>query len=279
MSVTRHTDVRAFERAAAPMAARSVSTATIIGAWVDWFIGEPPPSDEDVYLATYSSAGAAGIALRRRHYAVRIEDSDNEAAVAFAADLATDWPQLQGVVGRLAPCEAFARTWREHTGRSHALRFRLRSHLLTDVNAVPTPAGRFRAATGPDTEWLIGAFSSFIVEAKLPDEPARATTIAPKSIARDEIRIWDDGRPAAFARWTAAGARAARVGPVWTDPSARGRGYATALVAALARELIGSGRRNVFLDTDLANPTSNAIYAHIGFRPLHDFYHFDFVAP
>jgi predicted GNAT family acetyltransferase len=62
-------------------------------------------------------------------------------------------------------------------------------------------------------------------------------------------------------------------------PGARGRGYATALVADLARELLARGKRKLFLTTDIANPTSNAIYARIGFRAENDDCGFDFVAP
>ena len=41
--------------------------------------------------------------------------------------------------------------------------------------------------------------------------------------------------------------------------------YATALVAHVSRELLSRGKRKLFLTTDVANPTSNAIYARIGF--------------
>ena len=58
-----------------------------------------------------------------------------------------------------------------------------------------------------------------------------------------------------------------------------GTGYATSLVAALSRELMESGKRKLFLTTDVANPTSNAIYARIGFRPENDDCGFDFIAP
>lgn len=54
-------------------------------------------------------------------------------------------------------------------------------------------------------------------------------------------------------------------------------GDAGAIVAAPARALLGSGRRRLFLVTDVANPTSNAIYGRIGFRPLSDIHHVDFV--
>ncbi|MGE5275304.1 MAG: GNAT family N-acetyltransferase, partial [Verrucomicrobiota bacterium] len=46
---------------------------------------------------------------------------------------------------------------------------------------------------------------------------------------------------------------------------ARGRGYATSLVAGLSQSLLDAGRRFCFLYTDLANATSNAIYERIGY--------------
>jgi uncharacterized protein len=57
---------------------------------------------------------------------------------------------------------------------------------------------------------------------------------------------------------------------VYTPPELRGRGYASACVAALTQQLLDSGRRFVFLFTDLANPTSNSIYQTVGYRPVSD---------
>ena len=64
---------------------------------------------------------------------------------------------------------------------------------------------------------------------------------------------------------------------MYTPPPLRGRGYATALVAALSQALLDDGRQRLFLITDLANPVSNAIYARIGFQPQSDLFHFDFL--
>ena len=60
-------------------------------------------------------------------------------------------------------------------------------------------------------------------------------------------------------------------------PCIAGRGYATALVAAISRELLARGKRRLFLTTDAANPTSNAIYARIGFVAETEEYHFDLI--
>ena len=61
-----------------------------------------------------------------------------------------------------------------------------------------------------------------------------------------------------------------RIGPVYTPPEQRGNGYATALVAEQSAWLLAGGRRFCFLYTDLANPTSNAIYERIGYERVAD---------
>jgi RimJ/RimL family protein N-acetyltransferase len=48
----------------------------------------------------------------------------------------------------------------------------------------------------------------------------------------------------------------------------RGRGYASACVAALSQRMLDAGRKFCFLFTDLANPTSNKIYATIGYEKV-----------
>jgi uncharacterized protein len=60
------------------------------------------------------------------------------------------------------------------------------------------------------------------------------------------------------------------IGAVYTPPQFRKRGYASVAVATLSQQLLDSGRRSCFLYTDLSNPTSNAIYARLGYEPLDD---------
>ena len=62
----------------------------------------------------------------------------------------------------------------------------------------------------------------------------------------------------------------ARIGPVYTPPEHRGNGYATNLVAAQTAWLLDRGAGPCFLYTDLANPTSNAIYGRIGYERICD---------
>jgi predicted GNAT family acetyltransferase len=61
----------------------------------------------------------------------------------------------------------------------------------------------------------------------------------------------------------------ARIGPVYTPKRFRGRGYASAAVAAVSQLILDQGAR-VCLFTDQANPVSNRIYQRIGYRPVVD---------
>jgi predicted GNAT family acetyltransferase len=279
MTVIRHSDPDAFLAAAAPMTARGRASASFFIAWAHAMKRTPPTAGERVYLATLRAGAICGVAIRRDDGPVIIGQSDVAAATAFADDLARDGSGLQGVVGALPAVEAFAARWHELTGRTHRLRVRLRQHVLVAVNDVPAAGGFPRTATEADIDGLIEWQSAFMKEVRLPDPPARVREILPKRVLRGEFRIWDHGGPVAYAGYNDAAPEFARVAPVYTPPGCRGRGYATSLVARMASELLARGKRRLFLTTDTANPTSNAIYARIGFQAENDDWHFDFVPP
>ena len=94
----------------------------------------------------------------------------------------------------------------------------------------------------------------------------------PALVAVGRDPLWEDGgEPVSLAGWGGPTPNGIRIGPVYTPPELRGRGYATALTAELSQRLLDGrlfegGRRFCFLYTDLANPTSNAIYERIGYR-------------
>ncbi len=274
MRVTRHTDPDAFIAAAAPMAARGEASASFFSGWAHAMKRTPPSADEHVYLATFGRRGAA---IQRGEGPVIVGQSDPDAAAAFADDLAPEWPALQGVSGSREAGLAFAERWRGATGRAHAVRVHLRQHALDAVSSVPPAQGSARVATEDDLSWLLEAYRAFIVEVGIPESPERAQEVLPLRVARGDFRIWDDQGYAALAGFNDAAPDFARIAPVYTVPERRGSGYATALVAATSQELLARGKRRLFLTTDVANPTSNAIYARIGFVAESDEYHLDFV--
>jgi predicted GNAT family acetyltransferase len=62
----------------------------------------------------------------------------------------------------------------------------------------------------------------------------------------------------------------ARVGPVYALPEQRRRGYGGAVTVAVTQAALDDGAASVVLFTNLANPTSNALYVRLGYRPLSD---------
>ena len=70
-----------------------------------------------------------------------------------------------------------------------------------------------------------------------------------------------------------------RIGPVYTPVDARRRGYASSAVAAVSRQALDAGAHTCMLFTDLANPTSNKIYADVGYRRFGEWEETEFTPP
>jgi predicted GNAT family acetyltransferase len=112
--------------------------------------------------------------------------------------------------------------------------------------------------------------TTFGLEVLEEGDPGRteAREIVGQRLGADDagFLLWADGGGVVSASgWGGPTPNGIRIGPVYTPPALRGRGYATALVAELSQTLLDQGRRFCFLFTDLANPTSNAIYERIGY--------------
>jgi hypothetical protein len=142
---------------------------------------------------------------------------------------------------------------------------------LTSVRDVPRPAGQARTAGQDDRGLLLDWLTAFALEAlsRPDDEIERTKRTLDRRISGADggIWLWDvGGTSVSLAGFPGPALAGARVGPVYTPPEHRRRGYATALVADLSRFLLGQGHRACFLYTDLSNPTSNAIYERIGYE-------------
>ena len=107
---------------------------------------------------------------------------------------------------------------------------------------------------------------------------AGTSPLAPQGTEQRKWQFRDD-----FS-WTATGfggptPSGSRIGPVYTPPECRGRGYASNLVAGLSQMQLDAGRDYVFLFTDLANPTSNKIYVELGYERVCDSVEYGFERP
>lgn len=132
----------------------------------------------------------------------------------------------------------------------------------------PDPAGGARRATVDDRELLVSWWYAFAAEADMSmvDVEGHVDRI----IAAGHGWLWQDADPVSFAARRPVLAGCSRLGPVYTPRDRRGRGYGSAVTAAASADVLGEGATPV-LFTDLANPTSNALYQRLGYRPVDDY--------
>jgi predicted GNAT family acetyltransferase len=206
------------------------------------------------------------------HNLIISETGDSDAVDAIATDVVSDASTLPGLLAPKAVAVRFVETWRRLTGASAELVLAERIHRARRARLPGGIPGRMRAYEPADRELVLGWFGAFVQEALPPGHAAEdAAGILERRLAEPEggIVLWEDKEPVTVAGFGGPTPNGIRVGPVYTPPELRRRGYATALVAALS-ELLLERHRFCFLFTDLANPTSSSIYARVGYEPVTD---------
>jgi predicted GNAT family acetyltransferase len=94
---------------------------------------------------------------------------------------------------------------------------------------------------------------------------------AERQLALGTLRFWEaKGQTVSMGGYRLPLYGASRVGPIYTPPEHRRHGYAGALTSELTAQVLAAGNKPC-LYTDLANPTSNKIYAQLGYVPVADF--------
>jgi predicted GNAT family acetyltransferase len=221
--------------------------------------------------------GVVAAALRTPPYNLTLaRPVSPEALAALAEDVAGDG--LPGVVGCEPEVHEFARILSGRTGASAHTNVRQGVYALEQVEPPSAVPGSAHVTTALDRElalrWWIAFADEVLHEGGPGRERAQKSVEHRLSAEGAGILVWeDDGEPVSLAGWGSPTPNGIRVGPVYTPPELRGRGYATALTAELSQRLLDGrlfdgGRRFCFLYTDLANPTSNAIYERIGYRKV-----------
>lgn len=182
-----------------------------------------------------------------------------------------------GVTSEAGTAEAFAAAWKRATNATATVSRRERLYRLEELTQPgPVPPGRARVADPTDHSLLRVWNDDFAVDVGLP-QPVADSLLAAR-IAAGSFTLWEtgDGTPVSMASATDLVAGQVRIVTVYTPPEHRARGYAGAATAEASRRARAVGAEEVLLFTDLANPTSNALYQRIGYRPVEDFTVYEF---
>ncbi|WP_030456769.1 GNAT family N-acetyltransferase [Herbidospora cretacea] len=208
----------------------------------------------------------AGVILHTPPYPLLLGAVPVHTLGALARELiALDHP-IPGISAPLEVAEAFAQVW----WRPETFRRSERLYRLTTLAPHRTP-GSSRTATAADRDHLVSWFRAFQDEAHV-DRDADPTPLVSARTNREELVYWEDeGSPVSLAAFSQPIAGMSRIGPVYTPPELRGRGYGSAVTYAATAAAQAAGATEVLLFTDLSNPTSNSIYQKLGYVPVGDY--------
>jgi predicted GNAT family acetyltransferase len=217
---------------------------------------------------TDDSGELRAVALRVPPWPLLATDIDASDANTLLDVWLREDPGLPGVNGQPVTARAIAAGWAAITGGSTRVRMREAMHVLEEVRDPPRRArGTLRAARSTERDVLTRWMRAFAEEAGVLGAD-RAAEIVDAQLSRGRLFVWDDHGPVSLVSISPTIAAVTRIGPVYTAPQRRRRGYASSAVAATSRRALAAGAQRCALFTDLANPTSNKIYADVGYRRL-----------
>ncbi len=224
-----------------------------------------------------------GAALQTPPYNLVLARPEARGAIdALAGALWDGRAGLPGVTAAVPEVEEFADAWLRRAGLERSVRMRQRIYRLTAVRPVTGVRGRPRSATSADRTLLLEWVQAFARESFDDVDPKAAQRQVDARLERGAggFALWEngeDGEPVSLVGWGGQTPNGVRIGPVYTPPELRRRGYASALTASVSAKLLAAGRRFCFLYTDVENPTANRIYAEIGYEPVCDSVDYAFV--
>jgi predicted GNAT family acetyltransferase len=194
----------------------------------------------------------------------------DDAAGALGDYLREQDVALAGVIGRRGTLSAFTPAY----GRDYEVHVELLLYQLYGAPVFGGAAGASRVATASDLPLLIDWHRAFELEVHMIDVPTPLEERVARRVRDEQIVLWtDNNEPVSFAGGNGLPASSARIGPVYTPPTLRGRGFAQAVTAAASVHVQRDQPRTVFLFTDASNPASNVCYQRIGYRHVADHAH------
>jgi predicted GNAT family acetyltransferase len=275
VQVERFSDAQAFSDAAGPFLAEHEAEHNLLFGIAATLIIDSERYREEPYLAAVRRDGevVAAAVMTPPFNVVLSMTGDRDALIAFGRDLVKNRLPVPGVTAPVDVARRFADLWTQRHGLTAKRAFAQRIYRLERVTQPIDVPGTVRTATDDDRELLIDWVHSFLVEAVEDPTEEQAGAIVDSALQTGSrtFYLWeDDGRPVSLAGVTGPTPNGIRVGPVYTPPGSRRRGYGSAVTAAASQAQLDAGRTFVFLFTDLDNPTSNRIYQAIGYEPVID---------
>lgn len=277
MKLSQYDDPAQFlEHAKQFLEAREAENNLILGI-SSWLAAHPERIEHAPYFAIVEDNGQIeAAAMMTPPYKLVLTRAETEILGKIADDLSKRRIVLPGVNGPRETSLAFAERWAKKKSRTYQLHRSLRIYQLSHVIPPRPVNGRMRLALPIDTDVLVQWAQNFGKDIGEPQTKQQAAEMVERLMNDGRLYVWDDEGLRSMAAWSGPTTHGMRINLVYTPPEFRGKGYASACVAALSQAMLNSGRRFCYLFTDLSNAVSNQVYQRIGYVPVCDFVEYRF---
>jgi uncharacterized protein len=271
VELRKHAAVDSFLDAAGELLLRDEARHNLIFG-ICATLREAPSVYEKVGLwSVVSGADVVGAALMTPPFNLVVPQPVDPAAPRFLAEaLAGEGLVLPGVTGAFPEAEQFKDSWESLTGARARLRMAQGIYAARTARPPAGVPGQMRFAEASDRQLLLDWTLAFEAESIPADAPhQQVEDLIDRRLGSDTggYALWDDGdHTVSLSGFGGRTPHGIRIGPVYTPPELRRRGYASALVGQLSRQLLEGGLEYCFLYTDLGNPTSNRVYMNVGYE-------------
>lgn len=234
------------------------------------------------WLVVENASAVAGAGMRTASFAPYppfLLPMPDQAAVALARALHERGEEVLGLNGARPAVDLCAAELARLGGGRVQVSQHTRLHELGELVWPAPVSGGLQAATEDDVELVMEWFGAFMGDAdeqagrprgaSAHEVPERAELLRRLRTGRLWFWVNQAGHRVHLTGISPPSFGVARVGPVYTPPAQRGRGWASNAVAGISARIQAEGAR-VCLFTDQANPTSNKIYAALGYQPVAD---------
>lgn len=247
-------------------------TCNVIAVEVEGVVsGQRPLRDGSLWIMAEQGNRPVGVAMHTPPFNLFLPRLADDVSGAMAEALVEAGRHLPGINGEVATVERFLDRWTALTKSRAHLERSMRMYALGILSAPTDVAGRGRPAAPGEQAMVSRWLNAFHHEADPSGPDEDFDSVAERLVAQGLVWIWqDDGEVVSLAGMSRSAAGVARVGPVYTPPARRGRGFGSAVAARASQSGVDAGATHVVLYTDLSNPISNSIYQAIGYVPDHD---------
>ena len=276
MQVCLHPNVRAFLARAEPWLKRTEIEHAMPLQSAYFARANDSHFQKPLYWATVEEGDeVVGCAFRTPPYRLGLTALPPPAIPLLVESVAAVYGTLSGVAGTEPTASAFTEAWAQRQGATWSVR--ARQNLLVHKAIVPTaapPRGGLRLAAAADAPHAAQWGAAFARESGLTELDG---AVCLRLIQQRWLYFWDDGAPRCMLGVLREAPDAAAIGIVYTPPDLRGRGYATAAIAAFSRHLLERGVARSYACIDPTNAAAHSICLGLGYGLVQSTVDIDFI--